>query len=296
MHKLIAAASAAALAVSSSAAAAEDEDKGSLYLQCDGQPNNMTEGESFARLLGAVTLLGIFAKSPEAPDPSKRQFGEAGVSACTQLIDGAEIENNGIRRLPLILARALHQIEAKNYQAAIDDVGKARAEAAALGLVGNPYFDRSMGLSFGSIEAEARLRLGDAPGAQHTSLSRMQGMDHSAFAILVANGYYPFVRELTPESERALTAQARILPAQFSGLAAQLEEAGRFEEAAGKRETVIATVEELEAIAESDDADVPSLHGWRRKLFGEKAIALKNGELGLVLERGRVKIRALAQG
>jgi ribonuclease D len=31
---------------------------------------------------------------------------------------------------------------------------------------------------------------------------------------------------------------------------------------------IIATVEELEAIAESDDADVPSLHGWRRKLFG----------------------------
>ena len=58
---------------------------------------------------------------------------------------------------------------------------------------------------------------------------------------------------------------------------------------------IIATVEELEAIAESDDADVPSLHGWRRKLFGEKAIALKNGDLGLVLERGRVKIRAIAQ-
>ena len=33
---------------------------------------------------------------------------------------------------------------------------------------------------------------------------------------------------------------------------------------------IIATVEELEAIAESDTADVPSLHGWRRTLFGEK--------------------------
>src|SRR5215203_5398866 len=43
---------------------------------------------------------------------------------------------------------------------------------------------------------------------------------------------------------------------------------------------IIATVEELEAIAEDDFADVPSLHGWRRKLFGEKALALKNGQLG----------------
>ncbi|MEZ0170273.1 ribonuclease D [Microvirga sp. TS319] len=56
---------------------------------------------------------------------------------------------------------------------------------------------------------------------------------------------------------------------------------------------IIATVEELEAIAENDTADVPSLHGWRRALFGEQALALKNGRLGLVLERGRVKLRAL---
>ncbi|WP_457092694.1 ribonuclease D [Microvirga sp. P5_D2] len=58
---------------------------------------------------------------------------------------------------------------------------------------------------------------------------------------------------------------------------------------------IVATVEELEAIAESDTADVPSLHGWRRALFGEKALALKNGQLGLVLERGRVKLRAIAE-
>ncbi|WP_230531074.1 ribonuclease D [Microvirga roseola] len=57
---------------------------------------------------------------------------------------------------------------------------------------------------------------------------------------------------------------------------------------------IIATVEELEAIAESDAADVPSMHGWRREIFGEKALALKNGTLGLVLERGRVKLRAVS--
>lgn len=56
---------------------------------------------------------------------------------------------------------------------------------------------------------------------------------------------------------------------------------------------IVATVEELEAISESDTADVPSLHGWRRALFGEKALALKNGQLGLVLERGRVRLRGI---
>jgi len=57
---------------------------------------------------------------------------------------------------------------------------------------------------------------------------------------------------------------------------------------------IIATVEELEAIAENDAAEVPSLHGWRRALFGEKALALKGGQLGLALDRGRVALRPMA--
>jgi ribonuclease D len=51
---------------------------------------------------------------------------------------------------------------------------------------------------------------------------------------------------------------------------------------------VIATVEELERIAADDDADVPALKGWRRELFGEKALALKHGQLALAVDRGRV--------
>jgi ribonuclease D len=51
---------------------------------------------------------------------------------------------------------------------------------------------------------------------------------------------------------------------------------------------VIATVDELERIAADDGADVPALHGWRRELFGEKALALKHGKLALAIERGRV--------
>jgi ribonuclease D len=51
---------------------------------------------------------------------------------------------------------------------------------------------------------------------------------------------------------------------------------------------VIATVDDLDRIAADDDADVPALKGWRRDLFGEKALGLKHGQLGLVIERGRV--------
>ncbi|NNM73334.1 ribonuclease D [Enterovirga aerilata] len=51
---------------------------------------------------------------------------------------------------------------------------------------------------------------------------------------------------------------------------------------------VLATVDDLEAIADDDDADVPALKGWRRRLFGEKALALKAGRLALAIERGAV--------
>ncbi|MFZ0606354.1 MAG: HRDC domain-containing protein, partial [Xanthobacteraceae bacterium] len=51
---------------------------------------------------------------------------------------------------------------------------------------------------------------------------------------------------------------------------------------------VIATVDDLDRIAASDDADVPALTGWRRELFGEKALALKHGKLSLAIEKGRV--------
>jgi ribonuclease D len=51
---------------------------------------------------------------------------------------------------------------------------------------------------------------------------------------------------------------------------------------------VIATVDDLDRIAADDTADVPALSGWRRELFGNKALALKQGRLSLAIEKGRV--------
>ena len=51
---------------------------------------------------------------------------------------------------------------------------------------------------------------------------------------------------------------------------------------------VIATVDDLDRIAADDEADVPALKGWRRELFGEKALRLKHGRLALAVERSRV--------
>ena len=59
-------------------------------------------------------------------------------------------------------------------------------------------------------------------------------------------------------------------------------------EESGVAARMIATVDDLEAIARSDRATVPALQGWRRHLFGARALELKHGRLALTVEHGRV--------
>ena len=51
---------------------------------------------------------------------------------------------------------------------------------------------------------------------------------------------------------------------------------------------MIATVDDLEAIASDDRAKVSAMSGWRRELFGAKALELKHGRLALTVEEGKV--------
>ena len=53
---------------------------------------------------------------------------------------------------------------------------------------------------------------------------------------------------------------------------------------------IIATVDDLEKIAADDKADVPALKGWRKELFGNKALDLKNGRIALGYKDKSVQI------
>tara|TARA_Y100001936_G_scaffold247633_1_gene293826 strand:- start:11931 stop:13082 length:1152 start_codon:yes stop_codon:yes gene_type:complete len=46
---------------------------------------------------------------------------------------------------------------------------------------------------------------------------------------------------------------------------------------------LIANSDDIEELARNDNADIPALQGWRRKIFGEDAIALKNGKISLTV-------------
>jgi ribonuclease D len=62
---------------------------------------------------------------------------------------------------------------------------------------------------------------------------------------------------------------------------------------AGLAPKIVATVDDLEALAADDEADIHALKGWRRDIFGQKALALKKGELALTFQNNRAALIAL---
>jgi ribonuclease D len=61
---------------------------------------------------------------------------------------------------------------------------------------------------------------------------------------------------------------------------------------------LIANADDIESLAAFEDDDVSALHGWRAEVFGNDALALRKGELGIALSGGRavvVKLKGEAQ-
>lgn len=65
----------------------------------------------------------------------------------------------------------------------------------------------------------------------------------------------------------------------------------------GVAQKLIASASDLEQLAGQEEPDIPALHGWRREVFGESALALKQGRLALALHGKRLAtIRLDAEG
>ena len=95
-----------------------------------------------------------------------------------------------------------------------------------------------------------------------------------------------------PDASGPVTERPKSGPSQGAGAVVELLKVllkARAEDA-GVASKLIATVSDLEKIAMDDNADAAALQGWRREAFGEDALRLKRGELGLVLDGGRVRV------
>ena len=99
-------------------------------------------------------------------------------------------------------------------------------------------------------------------------------------ALIDPEAYAPVIEKVRQSTSPAAGAVVELLKVL---LKARAEEAG----VASK---LIATVSDLEQIANDDEAETAALKGWRREAFGEDALKLKRGELALVLDGARVRV------
>ena len=61
----------------------------------------------------------------------------------------------------------------------------------------------------------------------------------------------------------------------------------------GVAQKLVASADDIEAIAADDGADVRALTGWRHDVFGADALALKHGKLALTAGRNRIQLVSL---
>lgn len=95
-----------------------------------------------------------------------------------------------------------------------------------------------------------------------------------------------------PEAYAPVIEKAKHQPSPAAGAVVELLKVllkARSEDA-GVASKLIATVSDLEQIANDDNAKTQALTGWRREAFGEDALRLKRGELALVLDGARVRV------
>jgi len=166
--------------------------EGSVYVRCDGFPPHRSAGELAARLLLIMATAGL-AGPGERADVGKRLTGADGVAACTQALAG---ETDEIRRVQLTLARAIHHIEAKDYQAALDDTQAAPVAAGAK--VNDFGFQHSLMLSSLELEAYALVYLKRPAEAEATALKMAEIAPYDVIAQGRAERFVGLTADLTP--------------------------------------------------------------------------------------------------
>lgn len=241
--------------VASPPAPASEASKGtppSNYVRCDGNPNNMTAGETIARVIALSAVVGLLAPPHEAADLSKRLSGQAGIDACSAVIEGEAAEHNPARRVQLILARAIHRIEAKDYDGAIRDARLALTDQPLL--AETREFRLSLGLSAYEIEAMALLAKGDPQGAKDRALAMAAAAPYD-LVTLVRAGPYISLTDKGGEAEQAYWAAAvRAFPEGLNDDARAHERAGDFAGAAHLEDQLIALVSSIK------EARAPALY------------------------------------
>lgn len=125
------------------------------------------------------------------------------------------------------------------------------------------------------------------------ALSRTRGIPKGFATGQLADGLLEAIKRGTniPEQERPKVVPRERIPNGIGPLIDLLKTLLKLQcEQAKVAPRLVASAADLERIAAFDNADVPALKGWRREIFGEQALDLKVGRLGLTADGKTIKI------
>jgi hypothetical protein len=139
------------------------------FPSCDGYAApNRTADEVTAHVgMGPPGLISALLYRPRvngaSPDTKALELGAVGVDACdAALADPALLPTYWLRKVNLLRARAVNDLAAGDFAAALSDVDRAKAAAEDRN---DPYYARSLGISLDLIRAYALRKSGRADEA-----------------------------------------------------------------------------------------------------------------------------------
>lgn len=147
------------------------------------------------------------------------------------------------------------------------------------------------------VKDESLMEIAAAAPADAASLSRVRGFQRSMAEGRAGAALIAAIQEAAALPEDALPeiSDRRDGPKPSPGLVALLKVLLQAKcEENHVAQKLVASSEDIDRLATEDSPDIAALHGWRREIFGEAALALREGRLALSAGGRRVKLIDLA--
>ena len=197
------------------------------FVLCDGRTGHVSGGLRLFRALAAMGTLGVSELGTTKDDDSKRAKGKDGVTACTTALAQ---EQNGERRVELVIAKTIHLLEDNDLDQALATI--RTAEEAAGAYKTDIGFRRTLLPRAMLLESTVLVRAKRFAEAEAKAVEAVQLGAYDVALAQRARALLTLTTEVSAAKRDALTQIARIMPINVVSATMAMTEAGAYREAA----------------------------------------------------------------
>lgn len=199
----------------------------SPFVLCDGRTGHVSGGMRLFRALAVTATLGVSELGTTKDDGSKRASGTDGADACTTALTQ---EENGERRVELLMAKTIHLLEAKKVDEALAAIRTVNEIAGAYR--DDSGFRRTLLPRAMLIEAIILARTQRFAEAEAKTIEATQLGAYDVAFLQRARPMLTLTTELGTAKRDALIQLGRVVPIYSTSHIMALAEVGRFGDAA----------------------------------------------------------------